>query len=164
MSDVKNLIKIMAKIDDYSLPTQQFIQAHRRYIENFSALFSQFKKEITTDAIKESLKRLDYLKEYTEIIYNDLLDLENVKNRQLVTPENCLSSNKEVIQKESVTKGQQRNAYAVNVWRRVKMKLEGRDPDSCRKYTAQEQVDYVIREATSLDNLALLYEGWTPWV
>lgn len=28
----------------------------------------------------------------------------------------------------------------------------------------QFQVDYVIREATSLDNLALLYEGWTPWV
>jgi len=26
------------------------------------------------------------------------------------------------------------------------------------------QVDYVIREATSLDNLAVLYEGWTPWV
>jgi len=26
------------------------------------------------------------------------------------------------------------------------------------------QVDYVIKEATSLDNLAVLYEGWTPWV
>lgn len=26
------------------------------------------------------------------------------------------------------------------------------------------QVDYVIREAKSLDNLAVLYEGWTPWV
>jgi len=26
------------------------------------------------------------------------------------------------------------------------------------------QVDYIIREATSVDNLALLYEGWTPWV
>jgi len=26
------------------------------------------------------------------------------------------------------------------------------------------KVDYVIREATNLDNLAVLYEGWTPWV
>lgn len=25
-------------------------------------------------------------------------------------------------------------------------------------------MDYVICEATNLDNLALLYEGWTPWV
>lgn len=26
------------------------------------------------------------------------------------------------------------------------------------------QVDYVIKEATNLDNLAQLYEGWTAWV
>ena len=26
------------------------------------------------------------------------------------------------------------------------------------------QVDRVIAEATSFDNLALLYEGWTAWV
>lgn len=44
------------------------------------------------------------------------------------------------------------------------MKLEGRDPNSSRKYTTAEQVEYVIREAQSTDNLALLYEGWTPWV
>ncbi|GLH00101.1 Serine/threonine-protein kinase ATR [Gryllus bimaculatus] len=59
---------------------------------------------------------------------------------------------------------QERNAYALGVWRRVRMKLEGRDPDLNRKISVQEQVDYVTREAMSLDNLALLYEGWTPWV
>jgi len=26
------------------------------------------------------------------------------------------------------------------------------------------KVDCVIKEATNLDNLAVLYEGWTPWV
>lgn len=52
----------------------------------------------------------------------------------------------------------------MNVWRRVRMKLEGRDPQPSRKYTTAEQVEYVIREAQSTDNLALLYEGWTPWV
>ena len=59
---------------------------------------------------------------------------------------------------------QERNAYALNVWRRVRMKLEGRDPNPNRKYTTAEQVEYVIREAQSTENLALLYEGWTPWV
>ncbi|XP_076649018.1 serine/threonine-protein kinase Smg1 isoform X2 [Halictus rubicundus] len=59
---------------------------------------------------------------------------------------------------------QERNAYALNVWRRIRMKLEGRDPHPSRKYTTAEQVEYVIREAQSTDNLALLYEGWTPWV
>lgn len=59
---------------------------------------------------------------------------------------------------------QKRNAYAVSVWKRVRMKLEGRDPDSNRRCTTAEQVDYIIREAMNPDNLAVLYEGWTPWV
>lgn len=35
------------------------------------------------------------------------------------------------------------NAYAVSVWRRVRMKLEGRDPDPGRRSTVPEQVNYV---------------------
>ena len=35
---------------------------------------------------------------------------------------------------------QERNAYAMSVWRRVRMKLEGRDPDSARRSTVAEQV------------------------
>lgn len=59
---------------------------------------------------------------------------------------------------------QKRNAYAVSVWRRIRMKLESRDPDPTRRCTVPEQVDWMIREARNPDNLAVLYEGWTPWV
>ncbi|XP_067343536.1 serine/threonine-protein kinase SMG1 isoform X2 [Channa argus] len=59
---------------------------------------------------------------------------------------------------------QERNSYAVSVWKRVKAKLEGRDIDPNRRMSATEQVDFVIKEATNLDNLAQLYEGWTAWV
>ncbi|XP_071960703.1 serine/threonine-protein kinase SMG1-like [Antedon mediterranea] len=59
---------------------------------------------------------------------------------------------------------QVRNTHAINVWRRVKGKLDGRDPDPTRRCTVQEQVDHVIAEATSMENLATLYEGWTAWV
>ncbi|XP_052059400.1 serine/threonine-protein kinase SMG1-like isoform X1 [Mytilus californianus] len=59
---------------------------------------------------------------------------------------------------------QERNSYAVSVWRRVKMKLDGRDPDPNKRFTVAEQVDFIIKDATNLDNLAVLYEGWTPWV
>ncbi|MXQ90043.1 hypothetical protein E5288_WYG014046 [Bos mutus] len=58
---------------------------------------------------------------------------------------------------------QERNSYAVSVWKRVKAKLEGRDVDPNRRMSVAEQVDYVIKEATNLDNLAQLYEGWTAW-
>ncbi len=36
--------------------------------------------------------------------------------------------------------------------------------DSLKKSSVAEQVDFVIREATHIDNLALLYEGWTAWI
>lgn len=61
-------------------------------------------------------------------------------------------------------KEQKRNAYAVSVWRRIRMKLEGRDPDPNRTSRVQEQIDWMIKEATNQDNLALLYEGFTSWV
>lgn len=59
---------------------------------------------------------------------------------------------------------QERNSYAVSVWRRVKMKLDGRDPDLNKRFSVAEQVEFVLKEARNLDNLSVLYEGWTPWV
>jgi PI-3-kinase-related kinase SMG-1 len=59
---------------------------------------------------------------------------------------------------------QERNTYAVNVWRRVKAKLEGRDVDPNQRMSVSEQVEFVIQEATNKDNLCVMYEGWTPWV
>jgi serine/threonine-protein kinase SMG1 len=44
------------------------------------------------------------------------------------------------------------------------MKLEGRDPDPNKTSRVQEQIDWMIKEATNQDNLALLYEGFTAWV
>lgn len=58
----------------------------------------------------------------------------------------------------------QRNAYAVNILRRVRHKLEGRDFDPAKKCKVTEQVDRVIQEATQVENLANMYEGWTPWL
>ncbi|XP_050074132.1 serine/threonine-protein kinase Smg1 [Anopheles maculipalpis] len=67
-------------------------------------------------------------------------------------------------QKQKEQKEQKRNAYAVSVWRRIRMKLEGRDPDPVRRCGVTEQVAWMIDEAMDPSNLAVVYEGWTPWV
>jgi len=64
----------------------------------------------------------------------------------------------------TMAKVQERNAYAVNILKRVRAKLEGRDFDSNHSLTIQEQVDRVIKESTSIENLCVMYEGWTPWI
>lgn len=139
MSDVKSLIKSMTKIEDYSIQTQQFVADYRRYIDNFSSLFAKFKRDMNVDDVVSCLKCLDFLEQNTNEIYGDLLNLEAKRNRPQLTRQDCITINTVKAQKQE-SKGQQRNAYAVNVWRRVKMKLEGRDPDPGRKYTSQEQV------------------------
>ncbi|KAJ7561858.1 hypothetical protein O6H91_03G044300 [Diphasiastrum complanatum] len=58
----------------------------------------------------------------------------------------------------------ERNPYAVSVLNRVRTKLEGRDTDGNRPLHVSEQVDHLLRQATSIDNLCNMYEGWTPWI
>ena len=44
---------------------------------------------------------------------------------------------------------QEQNSYAVGVWRRVKAKLDGRDPDSNYRLTVSEQVRCVMIDPQS---------------
>ena len=76
-----------------------------------------------------------------------------------------------------------RDRYALGALKRVRYKLDGRD--ACRLQSLHSEgggaeparplergsglsvadhVERVIQEATSLDNLASMYEGWTPWI
>ncbi|CAM8907066.1 unnamed protein product [Rhodiola kirilowii] len=57
-----------------------------------------------------------------------------------------------------------KNPYALSVLRRVEMKLDGRDVPDKRESSISEQVDYLLKQATSVDNLCNMYEGWTPWI
>ncbi|KAB0796118.1 hypothetical protein PPYR_10179 [Photinus pyralis] len=170
MLEVKSLIKSMAKIEQCSANVQDFTVNYRQYTEHILPILHCFKKEINLDEVSEILNKLEYLKENTEPMYDSMVNLEYEETRGgrplLVRQEGISLSPSRIMpaKQDSVAKGQQRNAYAMGVWRRVRLKLEGRDPDPGRKYTNQEQVDYIIREASSLDNLALMYEGWTPWV
>ncbi|XP_060168321.1 uncharacterized protein LOC132599114 isoform X2 [Lycium barbarum] len=57
-----------------------------------------------------------------------------------------------------------KNTYALSILRRVEMKLDGRDVADNREISVAEQVDYLLKQATSVDNLCNMYEGWTPWI
>ncbi|XP_058069212.1 uncharacterized protein LOC131218594 isoform X2 [Magnolia sinica] len=57
-----------------------------------------------------------------------------------------------------------KNAYALSVLRRIEMKLDGQDIEENRQMNISEQVDHLLKQATSIDNLCNMYEGWTPWI
>ncbi|KAI9209425.1 uncharacterized protein BJ171DRAFT_117388 [Polychytrium aggregatum] len=62
-----------------------------------------------------------------------------------------------------VYKAQARNAYAVNVLRRVRAKLDGIEGEYS-KMDVSEHVNLIVQQATNVDNLALMYEGWMGWI
>ena len=59
---------------------------------------------------------------------------------------------------------QEQNSYAVGVWRRVKAKLDGRDPDPAYRMTVAEQVNTLLLTKyfyQKLFSLWSLYDGKT---
>jgi len=58
------------------------------------------------------------------------------------------------------TKQEVRNERALNVFNRVQHKLTGRDFDPNAALTIEAQVDRLIQEATSLENLCQCFSGW----
>ncbi|KAL6442065.1 hypothetical protein ACFW04_002410 [Cataglyphis niger] len=184
MSDVRLLLKTMVKQENID-GLQDFLFAYRSFTESVSTIVKELESNNFDSARGVAIKNeLETMAVKAPSLYNQLLEFasEHKLNPKLVEkPDSLKKKGNKLVRQESVclsprkgtplardpTTGkavQERNAYALNVWRRVRMKLEGRDPQPTRKYTTAEQVEYVIREALSNDNLALLYEGWTPWV
>ncbi|CAK9181971.1 unnamed protein product [Ilex paraguariensis] len=50
-----------------------------------------------------------------------------------------------------------KNAYALSVLRRVEMKLDGRDIADNREMSIADQVDYLLKQATNVDNLCSIF-------
>lgn len=136
INEVKPLLKSLAKTDEFGVQTQKFITDYREYTDKFTIFVHNFKKDLTADKVNTCLMHLRYIEENTEKMHAQFMNIENQNN-----VEYGKGVEKGVVTKqEGTTKGQQRNAYAVGVWRRVRMKLEGRDPDPGKKSTVQEQV------------------------
>ncbi|XP_075244893.1 serine/threonine-protein kinase SMG1-like [Convolutriloba macropyga] len=70
---------------------------------------------------------------------------------------------------------QERNSYAISVWRKVRAKLDGvvevslsNEPNAMlgvtKRLNVSDHIDLIIKEAVDQTNLAQMYEGWTAWV
>ncbi|KQK13313.1 hypothetical protein BRADI_1g09310v3 [Brachypodium distachyon] len=65
---------------------------------------------------------------------------------------------------DSVTRARGKNPFALSILKQVEHKLHGWDIDGTRSFKISEQVDHLVKQATSIDNLCNMYEGWTPWI
>ena len=58
-----------------------------------------------------------------------------------------------------------RNDQASHVIAKVQQKLQGyEDGTSGEQQEVEGQIQFLINQAQSIDNLALMYPGWAPWL
>ncbi|XP_037086106.1 serine/threonine-protein kinase smg-1-like [Pollicipes pollicipes] len=167
ISDVRLLLKAIAKASGDELPAVEvYMTQYRAFSEELSRLIRSLLNEtVSREHVLEYRAQLAGIQQGTAAIYDTLVSLAGQLST-LTSEESRLTPREKPVQKDPHTgRGVQGcNQYALAVWRRVRQKLEGRDPDPTRPASVAEQVDFTIQEATNVTNLALLYEGWTPWV
>lgn len=181
-SDVRNLLKIKLKMD--STPAlREYLFKYKEFLETISDFQSNVLcKDFTDGLVQHAMEQVQDTLPNVHATFDNLFTFEqgpDVEGSDEVTaldesdkmtgdvihsPDKKYSSQGKFDKVLQTQKEQKRNGYAVSVWRRIRMKLEGRDPDPNRRCTVQEQVEWMIQEAMDPDNLAVLYEGWTPWV
>lgn len=169
MADVGALLRTIDKAEELEVPeVKQYLIKYREFTDLLGRTLREIADDLTEDKVRELAADVEALKEALPGVYDDLISLTN-----LLREENIEHFKKVTLQsaKEGSTGGdatssnaEEKNAFALSVLRRIKMKLDGREPDVLRKASVADQVDYIIREATNVENLALLYEGWTAWI
>merc|ERR550517_203352 len=167
MADVAVLLRTIARMENFHFPAiPKFLARYKEYSEEVGNL--------VREVVGEELG-LENAREETAWIYEELVNIAAVARDENLVQEMFKarrSPGEGVEEKEEGRKERQgrqqgqeeKNKFALSVLRRVRVKLEGREPDALRRSTVGEQVDFVIREAQNVENLALMYEGWTAWI
>ncbi|CAF2112854.1 unnamed protein product, partial [Rotaria magnacalcarata] len=99
-------------------------------------------------------------------VFDDLIQLNPTidnENRERTSSSTVNTSTQHEVTDKTTKVTDERNKYAVEICKRIRDKLDGSDPDPLIQRSISEQVRYTIREATDIENLATLYEGWTSW-
>ncbi|XP_055710609.1 serine/threonine-protein kinase Smg1-like isoform X2 [Phlebotomus papatasi] len=162
-TDLRGWLKSSLKMEGKHLnATKEYLTKWKNFTTNYENLIENLKKTSKDVNVVEILTQIENLQQAVEGIFEGPSELKKYHHEAFA--EKSEDNGKLVRNKEAHQSLQKRNAYAVSVWRRIRMKLEGRDPEPTKRSTVPEQVDWMIREAMDIDNLAVLYEGWTPWV
>ncbi|CAF1327016.1 unnamed protein product [Adineta steineri] len=166
--DISSVLKSLLKI----IPHQALVNyshIHREFLELCHTIVKHtlhIEKNNSSryDELITKMKRILTIKTK---VFDDLIQLNPTIDNENREKPNSLTANANAQQEttDKTTKViEERNKYAVEICKRIRDKLDGSDPDPLIQSSISEQVRYTIREATDVENLATLYEGWTSWV
>ena len=179
MTDVGALLRTISKSEDYDIPEiASYLSSYKIFSERVSFIINAtMANEHSDDGMRPIFAAVDAVRELSAGIYDDVVGFSNLLKEENVEMYK-VKKKKELEEGEkgdgedgkrgedqlSRNPTEEKNEFAMDVLRRVRLKLEGREPDALKRSSVEEQVDFIVREATNIDNLALMYEGWTAWI
>jgi hypothetical protein len=102
-------------------------------------------------------KNLHVLKKTFSSLLQIIIDIGEIKQVKIEKKENLMSPTVE----SGLVKEQAQNTTAINVLLQIKHKLIGLNLG--KPFDCEEQVEYLIQQATNEKNLALMFQGWMSW-
>ncbi|KAJ4845107.1 LOW QUALITY PROTEIN: hypothetical protein Tsubulata_030337 [Turnera subulata] len=128
---------------------------------SLSAVY-QLNEHPSAETISNPAEASQFLKDSSKAVFEGEDEKVSSLNKARYEDENFKAPHPNPNISSQASKG--KNAYAISVLRRVETKIDGRDIANSREITISEQVDYLLKQAMSVDNLCNMYEGWTPWI
>ncbi|XP_052741875.1 serine/threonine-protein kinase SMG1, partial [Bicyclus anynana] len=156
LAELKAPLQALLQLNDGDNPAQEFSTLWRSVTEQIDCISLEPDAEARVRAAERAAAQLQ-------------TDLPALLQLLLDLPGGAADGGRKLLRQAALPRasvrhvGEQRSATGAGVWKRVRLKLEGRDPPT-RRPQPQDQVDYIISEATSAENLCLMYEGWMAWV
>ena len=92
------------------------------------------------------------------------MDTDHFKNTTTTTTTTTAISQENLDSLNELKSTRTLNKKAIEIVNRILDKLTGRDFDPKERLTINKQVDLLIKEARSNENLSQLYVGWCSWM
>ena len=145
-------------IFDSKSDNHDIIESHSMK-ENYQRSLTKIKQILETNE-ENNKKNIIKVEEKKVIEYNGNEEKEKIEKKKMEDDERLLFN---LFEESDEIQSEELNKIAEMVLNRIRDKLSGTDiyPDSV--YDAQTQVDKLITQATSFENLAQSYLGWCPF-
>ncbi|CAF3645050.1 unnamed protein product [Rotaria socialis] len=163
-SVLKSLLKVIPHraLQNYSNIHREFLELCHTVVKHTLHIDRSSSMQYAVVIVK--MKRISTIKTK---VFDDLIQLNPTidnENRERINSSTANTCTQHEATDKTTKVTEERNKYAVEICKRIRDKLDGSDPDPLTQSSISEQVRYTIREATDIENLATLYEGWTSWV
>ncbi|KAI9280466.1 hypothetical protein BY458DRAFT_584368 [Sporodiniella umbellata] len=175
---LESIIIIEADEDNELLPAQKAAKSVFDMLARMNKQLKRLEKQIESSRDSDSEWNYSQLLEFVQQIQSlyeeycsSLKILEEFgpeKINSVTTVEDHNDSSTSEDNDLTETTGSQTNnvvktSHVEKIMKRIRAKLEG-DDFGAQKMSVSEQVRKSVEQATSADNLCLMYEGWTGWI